>query len=80
MADLVEQDKLIEIRARRPPRLGEVFSRPALEGKRLPGDLEIHTNGIRYQGQIRSEQRIGKFFFFNIILKSNITLKLKTFN
>ena len=66
MADLVEQDKLIEIRDRRPPRLGEVFSRPALEGKRLPGDIEIHTNGIRYQGQIRSDQKIGnntEFFF-----------------
>jgi len=62
MADLVVQDKLIEIRARRPPRLGEVFARPALEGKRLPGDIEIHTNGIRYQGQIRSDQKIDLLF------------------
>jgi len=52
---------IIILIGRRPPRLGEVFARPALEGKRLPGDIEIHTNGIRYQGLIRNDQKIGKY-------------------
>ena len=33
---------------RRPVRMPEVFVRPALDGKRLAGDLEIHSNGLRY--------------------------------
>ena len=63
MADLVEQDKLIEIRGRRPLRLPELFARPVLEGKRLPGDLEIHGNGLRYQSQMKTDQKIGEVKF-----------------
>ncbi|KAG8932667.1 FACT complex subunit spt16 [Tulasnella sp. 418] len=48
MADVVEQDVLQEIKGKRPLRLQEVFVRPALDGKRLPGELEIHVNGVRY--------------------------------
>ncbi|KIO31093.1 hypothetical protein M407DRAFT_19971 [Tulasnella calospora MUT 4182] len=48
MADVVEQDNLQEIKGKRPVRLPEVFVRPATDGKRLPGDLEIHQNGLRY--------------------------------
>ncbi|KAG9016211.1 FACT complex subunit spt16 [Tulasnella sp. JGI-2019a] len=48
MADVIEQDSLLEIKGKRPPRLPEVFVRPATDGKRLPGDLEIHQNGLRY--------------------------------
>lgn len=58
MADVIEQDVLIEHKARRPHRLPEVFVRPALDGKRLPGEVEIHQNGIRYQSPINS-QKIG---------------------
>ncbi|RKO97930.1 hypothetical protein CXG81DRAFT_14380 [Caulochytrium protostelioides] len=58
MADLVEQDRLIEIKGKRPARLQEVFARPQLEGKRSAGDLEIHANGVRYQSLGRSEQTI----------------------
>ncbi|CAG8556371.1 17349_t:CDS:10, partial [Funneliformis caledonium] len=48
MSDLVEQDKLIELRGRRPTnRLSDVFVRPGLDGKRIPGELEIHENGRR---------------------------------
>lgn len=61
-ADLVEQDKLIEIKGRRPIILREVFARPALEGKRLAGDLELHSNGLRYQSMLRSDQRIDILF------------------
>ncbi|PFH49104.1 hypothetical protein AMATHDRAFT_195429 [Amanita thiersii Skay4041] len=48
MADVIEQDSLVEIKGRRPHKLPEVFVRPALDGKRLPGEVEIHQNGIRY--------------------------------
>ncbi|KAF8201718.1 FACT complex subunit SPT16 [Pholiota molesta] len=48
MADVVEQGNLIEIKGRRPTKMPEAFIRPALDGKRLPGEVEIHQNGIRY--------------------------------
>ncbi|KAI9689083.1 MAG: FACT complex subunit spt16 [Bathelium mastoideum] len=48
MEDVVEQDKLVEIRNRRPYRLEPIFIRPAMDGKRLPGSVEIHQNGLRY--------------------------------
>jgi nucleosome binding factor SPN SPT16 subunit len=60
MEDIVEQDKLVEIKGRRPFRLGDVFARPQMDGKRLPGELEIHHNGLRYHSTIRSDNRIGK--------------------
>ncbi|KAJ3295292.1 FACT complex subunit spt16 [Rhizoclosmatium sp. JEL0117] len=62
-ADLVEQDKLIEMRgAGRRLLLREVYARPALEGKRFAGDLELHTNGLRYQSALRNDQRIDVLF------------------
>lgn len=57
MADVLEQDSLVEIKGRRPLKLPEVFVRPALDGKRLPGEIEIHQNGLRYLSM--SSQRIG---------------------
>jgi nucleosome binding factor SPN SPT16 subunit len=48
MEDVVEQDKLIEIRNRRPHRLEGVFMRPTMESKRIGGAVEIHQNGLRY--------------------------------
>ncbi|PNS19613.1 FACT complex subunit spt16 [Sphaceloma murrayae] len=48
MEDVVEQDKLVEIRNRRPHRLDNIFMRPALENKRIGGNVEVHQNGIRY--------------------------------
>ncbi|KAG1853256.1 FACT complex subunit-domain-containing protein [Suillus tomentosus] len=42
MADVIEQDVLLEIKGRRAHKLPEVFVRPALDGKRLPGEVEIH--------------------------------------
>ena len=58
MADVIEQDTLVEIKGRRPTKLPEVFVRPALDGKRLPGEVEIHQNGLRYQSPMGS-QKIG---------------------
>lgn len=48
MEDVVEQDKLIEIRNRRPLRLDGIYLRPAMESKRVGGSVEIHQNGLRY--------------------------------
>ncbi|KAF9962002.1 FACT complex subunit spt16 [Mortierella alpina] len=61
MADIVEQDKLIEVKGKRPPRLPDVFARPGLDGKR-PGELEIHLNGLRYVSPLRNENRIDVLF------------------
>lgn len=55
MEDVVEQEKLIEIRNRRPLKLGDVFLRPAQDGKRVAGELEIHQNGLRYVSPTRSD-------------------------
>ena len=46
LEDVVEQDKLIV--DRRPQKLELVFLRPALDGKRVPGEVQIHQNGLRY--------------------------------
>ncbi|CAD6921441.1 unnamed protein product [Tilletia controversa] len=60
MADVVEQDKLI-LNKGRVSALQEVFPRPALDGKRLPGDLELHQNGLRFTSPNR-DQRIELLF------------------
>jgi nucleosome binding factor SPN SPT16 subunit len=62
MADLVVQDKLIEVKGRRPLRLAEVFPRPALEGKRVHGDFEIHQNGLRFVSPLKADQKIDILF------------------
>ncbi|POY72753.1 hypothetical protein BMF94_4160 [Rhodotorula taiwanensis] len=62
MADVVEQDKLVEIKGKRPIRLTEVQLRPSFDGKRQSGDVEIHSNGIRYQSSLKSEQKLDILF------------------
>ncbi|PKI85782.1 Xaa-Pro aminopeptidase [Malassezia vespertilionis] len=57
LADIVEQDQLVLNKAR-PLTLPEVFPRPALEGKRVPGGLTIHQNGVRFASPLRPDQRI----------------------
>lgn len=61
MADVIEQGTLIELKGRRPAKMSEAFVRPALDGKRLPGEVEIHQNGVRYQSPLGS-QKIGELF------------------
>lgn len=61
-ANLVEQGSLQEVSGRRPVRLTDVFIRPGPEGKRLPGDVEIHSNGLRWRSQIRGDQKIEVLF------------------
>lgn len=55
MEDVVEQEKLQEIRNRRPLRLPDVYLRPAQDGKRVPGEVEIHQNGLRYVSPMKQE-------------------------
>ncbi|KAI0206769.1 FACT complex subunit SPT16 [Astrocystis sublimbata] len=62
MEDVVEQEKLVEIRNRRPPVMDNVYIRPAMEGKRVPGKVEIHQNGIRYQSPLNTQQRVDVLF------------------
>ncbi|KAJ3350446.1 FACT complex subunit spt16 [Allomyces javanicus] len=61
-ADIVEQDRLVEAKRNKPVALMDVYARPTLDGKRLPGDLEIHTNGLRYRSRLKSENRIDILF------------------
>lgn len=48
MEDVVEQDSLIVQPSKRPLTMTDLSIRPALEGKRVLGNLEIHSNGVRY--------------------------------
>lgn len=59
LADVIEQDVLVEMKGRRPHKLPEVFVRPAPDGKRLPGEVEIHQNGLRYHSPLGT-QKTGK--------------------
>jgi nucleosome binding factor SPN SPT16 subunit len=61
MADVIEQGTLVEVKGRRPIKMSEAFVRPALDGKRLPGEVEIHQNGVRYQSPLGS-QKIGQYY------------------
>ncbi|OMJ20537.1 FACT complex subunit spt16 [Smittium culicis] len=62
MADIVKQDRLEEIRGSRPTRLTDVFVRPGSDSKRVPGNLEIHKNGIKYVHPLKSDNRIEILF------------------
>ena len=42
--------------------MDNVFIRPAMEGKRVPGKVEIHQNGIRYQSPLSTQQRVDILF------------------
>jgi nucleosome binding factor SPN SPT16 subunit len=41
--------------------------RPALDGKRLPGEVEIHQNGLRYMGH--QGHKIGWSCYENSVLQ-----------
>ncbi|GMM28592.1 chromatin-remodeling protein [Martiniozyma asiatica (nom. inval.)] len=59
-ADIVQQDRLIEVN--RPRRLDNVFVRPTPDTKRYPGHVTIHQNGIRYQSMVRNDQKVDILF------------------
>ena len=67
LADLVVQENLVEIKpsssgGKRAIRLPDVYMRPAMEGKRVPGDLEIHSNGVRYRNILKGELKVDILF------------------
>ena len=55
MEDVVIQEKIVEVRNRRPIVLNDVYVRPAQDGKRVPGFVSIQQNGLRYSSLGRSE-------------------------
>lgn len=62
LADVVQQDKLIENRTGRTKRLDQIFVRPSPDTKRVPSTVFIHENGIRYQSPLRTDSRIDILF------------------
>ncbi|QLG71207.1 hypothetical protein HG535_0B02460 [Zygotorulaspora mrakii] len=62
LADVVQQDKLIENRSGRTKRLDQIFVRPSPDSKRVPSTVFIHENGIRYQSPLRTDSRIDILF------------------
>ena len=47
---------------RRPAVMDNVFIRPAMDGKRVPGKVEIHQNGLRYQSPLNPAHRVDILF------------------
>ena len=47
---------------RRPLVMDNVFIRPAMDGKRVPGKVEIHQNGLRYQSPLNTQHRVDVLF------------------
>jgi len=62
--DIVEQPKLIEGKG---AVLRDILIRPTLEGKRVPGAVIIHKNGIRYQSNTGRKLGPRPFFFFSAL-------------
>lgn len=42
--------------------MDNVFIRPAMEGKRVAGKVEIHQNGLRYQSPLNPQHRVDVLF------------------
>ena len=42
--------------------MDNVFIRPAMDGKRVPGKVEIHQNGLRYQSPLNHQHRVDILF------------------
>jgi nucleosome binding factor SPN SPT16 subunit len=47
-ANLVEQEKLIRTKNERVPRLSDLTMRPVVAGRKTQGNLEAHSNGLRF--------------------------------
>eukprot|EP00566_Odontella_aurita_P036470 CAMPEP_0113591852 /NCGR_PEP_ID=MMETSP0015_2-20120614/37504_1 /TAXON_ID=2838 /ORGANISM="Odontella" /LENGTH=1043 /DNA_ID=CAMNT_0000498289 /DNA_START=184 /DNA_END=3311 /DNA_ORIENTATION=- /assembly_acc=CAM_ASM_000160 len=47
-ADLVKQEKLVRTKTERVPRLADLTMRPVFAGRKTQGNLESHTNGMRF--------------------------------
>jgi nucleosome binding factor SPN SPT16 subunit len=47
-ANLVEQEKLVRTKNERVPRLSDLTMRPVFAGRKTQGNLEAHSNGMRF--------------------------------
>ncbi len=47
-ATLVKQDKLVRTKNERVPRLSDLTMRPVFAGRKTQGNLEAHSNGLRF--------------------------------
>jgi nucleosome binding factor SPN SPT16 subunit len=56
MIDFNDVDSTI---GKRTIKLTDVQVRPSFDGKRQSGDVEIQSNGLRYQSTMKSDQKIG---------------------
>jgi len=63
-ANLVKQDKLIRTKNERVPRLSDLTMRPVFAGRKTQGNLESHTNGLRF---ISSRGEIVDVMYANIM-------------
>ena len=62
-ANLVKQDKLVRTKNERVPRLSDLTMRPVFAGRKTQGNLESHTNGLRF---ISSRGEIVDVMYANI--------------
>ena len=62
-ADLVQQEKLVRTRNERVPRLADLTMRPAFANRKTQGNLEAHTNGLRF---ISTRQEVVDVMYSNI--------------
>jgi nucleosome binding factor SPN SPT16 subunit len=62
-ADLVEQEKLVRTKNERVPRLADLTMRPVLAGRKTQGNLEAHTNGMRF---ISTRSEVVDIMYSNI--------------
>jgi nucleosome binding factor SPN SPT16 subunit len=62
-ADLVVQEKLIRTKNERVPRLADLTMRPVFAGRKTQGNLEAHSNGLRF---ISTRSEIVDVMYSNI--------------
>lgn len=59
--DLAAPAHIVELPGKRL-KLTDVFMRPGFDGKRVPGDVEIHSNGLRYVQLGKSDSSLDIMF------------------
>jgi nucleosome binding factor SPN SPT16 subunit len=62
-ATLVEQEKLARTKNERVPRLSDLTMRPVFAGRKTQGNLEAHTNGLRF---ISTRREVVDIMYSNI--------------
>ena len=62
-ANLVKQEKLVRTKNERVPRLADLTMRPVFAGRKTQGNLEAHSNGLRF---ISSRNEIVDIMYANI--------------